>query len=108
MAKKIVPTLGYFDGKYLAAAVLRVFRYNEKYAAVASWEATADAWTLHTHLRADIFVRTRAEWCKLTEKDFTWFPFSEDAVARLYARFCKRSPDEIDTWEKELNEAVKP
>lgn len=103
---KLIPSLGYLDGRYLAYAVLRVFRENEKTANISGFDANADTWASNSTMRQDIFDRARKVWCQTMQEDFTWFPYSEDAVARLYLRLRKRNADEITAWEKELKDAL--
>lgn len=105
MAKKIVPTLWYLRGDFLALAVLRVYRYNEKYETISGFGPNDETWTTNSAQRKDLYERTRQEWGRLAAKDFTWFPYSEDAVARLYLRYQKRSGDELKKWERELEKA---
>lgn len=104
---RLLPTLKYLNYAYIAAAVLEVFRYNQKVAEpVQKFEASADVWAIHSDLRRDIYTRAKEAWCRLAKKDFTWFPYSEDYVAKLYMRFRKRNPSQLRAWEKELGEAL--
>lgn len=104
---KLLPTLKYLNYAYIAAAVLEVFRYNQTTGEVIQkFDASADVWAIHSDMRKDLFTRTREAWCRLAGKDFTWFPYSEDYVAKLYMRFRKRNPAELKAWEKELKEAI--
>jgi hypothetical protein len=103
--KKIVPTLWYLRGDFLALAVLKVYRYNEKVAVISGFHPNDETWATNSLQRKDIYDRTREEWGRLAGKDFTWFPYSEDAVARLYLRLTKRTADDLKAWEKELNAA---
>lgn len=104
---KLLPTLKYLNYVFIAAAVMEVFRYNQNTGEVIQkFDASSDAWVVHSDMRKDLFLRTREAWCRLANKDFTWFPYSEDYVARLYMRFRKRNPDQLKAWEKELKAAV--
>ena len=104
---KLMPTLKYLNYAFIAAAVMEVFRYNQKLAEpIQKFDASADVWAIHSDMRRDIWTRTREAWCKLAGKDFTWFPYSEDYVAKLYMRFRKRNPDELKAWEKELKQEI--
>lgn len=105
MAKNIVPTLWYLRGEFLALAVLRVYRYNEHAAPISGFTADDETWATNAAQRKDLLDRTRQEWCRIAGKDFTWFPYTEDAVARFYLRFQKRTDAELKKWEKELHEA---
>lgn len=104
---KLRPTLKYLSDALIAAAVLEVFRFNQKVAEpIQKFEASADVWAIHSTMRADIYNRARDAWCRLARKDFTWFPYSEDYVAKLYMRFRKRNPAQLKAWEAELKEAL--
>lgn len=104
---KLLPTLKYLNYAFIAAAVLEVFRYNQNVAEpIQKFDASADVWAINSEMRRDIFTRAKEAWCRLAKKDFTWFPYSEDYVAKLYMRFRKRNPAELKQWESELKEAL--
>jgi hypothetical protein len=105
MARKLVPTLWYLRGEFLALAVLNVYRYNEKFQTISGFSPDDETWATNAAQRRDLLDRTRQEWCRIAGKDFTWFPYCEDAVARLYLRYQKRTDAELKKWERELNEA---
>lgn len=107
MAKNIVPTLWYLRGEFLALAVLRVYRQNEHAAPVSGCEAEDETWGTNSAQRRDLLDRTRQEWCRIAGKDFTWFPYAEDAVVRLYMRYRQKTSGNLQLWEIELNEADK-
>lgn len=102
---KLLPTLKYLSHRLIASAVLSVFRANQKFTPIAGFTASADGWANNSVMRADVYARARTAWCKLADKDFTYFPYSEDYVAKLYMRFRKRNPEQLSAWEKELKEA---
>lgn len=112
MAKKkvkpLLATLGYLHPAYAAAAVLEVFRYNATVAEpVQGFAADAAEWATHSAMRADLFSQAAAAWCRLAGRDFTWFPYSEDYVARLYARVAAAPADRRKAWAAELKEAMR-
>jgi hypothetical protein len=107
MAKKLIPTLAYTRGEFLALAVLHVYTANATQTVISGFTETDQCWIVNSVLRADLHTRARLQWSKMTGRDFTWFPFSEDAVVRLYARYQKRTTDELASWERELKASIK-
>lgn len=107
---KLVPTLRYMRGDYLALAVLRVFRDNQlaelKNLPGTVHPANADTWAYNSAMLTDVVERTQKHWCPIAKKDATWFPDSRNVIARLYLRFRKRNEEELAAWEKELNASV--
>jgi len=99
---KLLPTLKYLEHRLIASAVMEVFRYNQKFKPIAGFTASADSWAIHSDMRADIYKRAKEAWCRLANKDFTCFPYSEDYVAKLYMRYRKRNPEQLAAWEAEL------
>lgn len=98
-------SMAYLSWHHLAGAVLDVFRENEAGEAVRGLKANADVWAVSSELRHEIWQRVRRKWCDRSGLDMTWWPFSEDAVARLYFRFRKRNADEIDGFAQEIESA---
>ncbi len=103
---ELLKTLGYLSPGLAAGAVLRVYADNLAVSPLFGFGARAPEWPVHSELRADLFKRTRDWWCRLAKKDFTWFPYSEDYVARLYARVCRRTDAELTAWAGELAAAL--
>lgn len=99
---RIGPTLDYAAPRWAAAAVLEVFRENQKTKVFSGFKATSPQWCRNAEMRADLWKRTRFAWCRLAGKDFTWFPFSEDFVVRLYARFSRALPATRRAWRAEV------
>lgn len=98
----LVSTLGYLDAKYVAAAVLEVFDENVNYEPISGFAADSPWWVLNGDQRADLFKRARMAWCRLARKDFTWFPYSEDYVVRLYVRFGSAKHAVRKIWRREV------
>lgn len=83
----------YLEGFLLVLAVGDVFLSN-----VAAEtrdpnrpKASADAWVWHSSLRKDIFTRTVDRWVSHSGFSILDFPFSQDAVAKVYLKYRKRS-----------------
>ena len=95
----------YFGWHYIACAVLDVFEENVRREAQTGIKASADTWAWQTDLRREIYCRVKLKWCALVGLDGTWFPYSEDGLARLYFRFRKRSPEEIEEFRREVRRA---
>lgn len=106
MPKPLLDTLSYLAPHFAASAVLRVFQENAKYKPIAGFSAEHDAWTTQSDLREDLFKRAKLQWCQLTKKDFTYFPYSIDYVAKLYSRLCQQEPQTVKRWSAELKEAL--
>jgi hypothetical protein len=81
------PSLDYLDWRHLARAVLRVVEDNRNVERF-SWcfEADNEGWFLDTEMRRDLLGRVRTYWCQFAKRDGTYFPYSEDCIARLYWR----------------------
>lgn len=94
-------SMTYLDWRPFAAAVLEVYRQNEKNGS-PEYLASADVWATIDDLRQDIHDRTKQAWCRITGKDKTWFPYSVNAVSRLYFRFRKRNDAELMAFEQEI------
>lgn len=122
----LTETFDHLSYKFIASAVMHAFRTNQHpLHEKVSVKASSDSWCISTVLRRDILERTTARWCQLlndhrareypnsvddgeeNEVDHTWFPFSEDYVAKLYMRFRKRSPASLMRFEKALNKELK-
>ena len=105
MAKKkrlrLEQTLKYLSWDHIAGAVLDVFAENRAQEKLSHFSADSESWARYSEQRQDVWRRTRAAWCTRTGKDFTWFPYSEDYVARLYDRFCKLEPFELKAYQEE-------
>lgn len=99
---KMGPTLDYAAPRYAAAAVLEVFRENQKTRVFSGFKSTSPWWCRNSEMRADLLKRTRLAWCRIVHKDFTWFPFSEDFVVRLYARVSRALPSSRRAWRAEV------
>jgi hypothetical protein len=99
----------YLDPAFLAAAVLDVLRENQRSeaASFAGIPARSGAWTTVAELRQDLRGRARAAWCKHSGRDFTWWPYSEDGVARLYDGYRRLTPAQLNDLEKEVARAAK-
>ena len=100
-------SLRYLAWYHLAGAVLEVYRENERLDAErrASVEARSDEWATCDMLREELWVRVRAHWCELSGHPPQHFPYSHDAVAKLYFRFRKRSDAEVAAFEREIKMA---
>lgn len=102
-------SLDYLAWPYAFAAILEVFRQNQRAFAASpatAMKASADLWCTNSVLRTDVWQRMQQSWCRLTSLDLTWFPYSEDGAARLYFRVRKRSAAEVDAFEAEARQAV--
>lgn len=95
-------SLDYLQWHYIAGAVLKVFIENREREEVIGIKASADVWATYSTFRTQIWNRARRHWCEKTGLDDTWFPYSEDAVARLYFRFRKRNDEEIAAFAAEI------
>lgn len=104
---ELAPSLHYLQWFYFALAVLKVFRQNENFTTFSGFEANSDAWTVDADLRKDIWTRTRDEWVKLTNMDFTAFPYRKTTVAKFYLRLRKKNEETLAGWQKELEAVVK-
>lgn len=100
------PTLGatlvHLRWDFLAAAVLAVRDRNHSESRISGFAADAEEWATNSVKRRELLDRVREAWCPLAKKDFTYFPYSEDYVARLYLRVARRTPEGRKTWEAEI------
>jgi hypothetical protein len=103
---RLEKSLAYMSWKYVAAAILAVFRGNQaREKEKGAFKASADVWMSVDGLRQRNFEACRRHWCDLTKLDVTYFPLSVDAVARLYFKVRKRNPDEVAAFEAEVQRA---
>ena len=101
--KRKPPSLSYLEDRFILLAIVRVLLYNHQYAApIQKFPVTSSAWTTHSDMRKDIHGRAVATWCEETGKDFTWFPYSVDFIARLYGKFKRTPLARLKRWEKSL------
>lgn len=91
--------------QYLAGAVLDVYAENIMNEEEDWRKGSADAWSWSTPLRQELLRRTREKWCERSELDPTWFPYSQDAVVKMWLRFRKRSPAEVAEFRREIEAA---
>jgi len=103
---RLLRSVRYLEPVYLLAAVLEVLRDNQTAAAVQRFDAAAEEWFLHDDMRHDLCRRAEQAWCRLTGLDFTWFPFREDCVVRLYFRLVRQTPATLRAWREEIEEGV--
>lgn len=101
---KLIPTLAHINPVHFALAVLKVYRLNEQAweAKVGFAEANADLWGINSVYRGHLYANVAREWTALTGIDHREFPFTEDAVVKMYFRFRKRSAAEVAAWDQEL------
>lgn len=102
--KKLMATLTYLRAEHIFKAILAVHMQNVTAVIVSGFAADDPVWWSTDELRKDLWTRTRAEWCRFARKDFTWFPYNEDIVARLYSRCCLASVGVRQRWREELQE----
>ena len=95
-------SMEYLDWKPLAACVLEVFMDNQSQERENGILASSDVWATNTTLRSKVWKLACSAWCRRTGLDHTYFPLSEDAVARLYFRYRKRNADEIKAFRDEI------
>jgi hypothetical protein len=86
----------------LAKAVLATYHDNVQSEKLSGFTADDVVWTENPELQTDLFRRAREEWCRLTRKPFTSFPFSSSYVVRLYARFRDCDDKERARWASAL------
>jgi hypothetical protein len=98
----VLPTLDYANPRYGLAAVIAAHAENENGQVFDGFAPDSDAWLNHSDMRADLFRRTRMAWCRITGRDFTRFPFSEDFVVRLYGRVMLASAARRKAWRLEV------
>jgi len=94
----------YLRWDHLAYAVLTVFRENQQSEHATGIKASADVWATNSFRRKCLFDRVKDHWVKRTGLDETYFPYSEDGVARMYFRFRKRNEEEISAFAGEIPE----
>ncbi len=101
---RLEKSLAHLAWWHSAGCVLDVFRDNQRreQEGKSSHEASADAWCIFDGLRRDVWERARKFWCERSGEDATCFPLSVDAVAKLYFRFRKRSPQEVCDFQAEI------
>lgn len=106
MSKKLLDTLQYLSADNIASAVLAIAKENRLDGGVFNgFPVAAEEWWTHSKLRRDLFERIQFAWCRVTKKDFTWFPYSEDYVIKLYMRLSRAGPKTRKRWISELEEA---
>lgn len=83
------------DGSQFLLAVYDVYLENED---PKTWherpKGGAEAWTLNSDLRRELWERTREKYCERTGCRPHEFWFSEDGVAVAYIRWRKQSENE--------------
>ena len=104
---RLAASLGYLAWQYLAGAVMEVFRENQ---ALEDRDrkrtpANSEDWTVCDQMRQDLWVRARACWCARTGIRSQHFPYSRDAVVKIYLRYRKRSSLEVAAFEAEIRRA---
>jgi hypothetical protein len=97
----------YLSWRYLAKAVLQI-KEDIDAGKVLGPKGDADSWVLCSILRAELHNRVRERWASLVnednpKRDMTWWPYSEDAVARLFLRIRKRNDTEIAGFVREVS-----
>lgn len=68
--------------------------------------ADSAVWWTHSVFRAELFGVVRTHWCRLAEKSFTDFPYSEDFVVSWYRQFILESPEDRDKRAAEVTNAA--
>lgn len=110
---RLQKSLRYLSWHLLAGAVLDAFRANEQQEKTGTdYPASSDAWLMSDVKRRQLFLCVRDSWilrarASTGEKalDECWFPYSIDAVVRMYHRFRKRSAEEVDAFSLEIDQA---
>ena len=97
-------SLGYMAWYHIAGAVIDVYRENQRLEETGKHlcPAGADEWAICSLLRNGLWTRCRACWARRTGHPPHHFPYNEDAVAKLYFRFRKRSEEEVNAFEREI------
>ncbi len=104
MAGRLEKSFDYLCWRYIALAMLDVYRENQANdSQPGAIKAMADSWGINSVLRQQIFDRVRAAWCVHADSDGKHFPYSVDYVAFLYFRYRKRTKEEIQLFNEELN-----
>ncbi len=99
-------SMKYLDWSYSCGCVFQVIEENKAAGKLGNWKPDADTWAWYSEARSQIFVRARRAWCLLTLKDESYFPLSEDAVARLYFRYRKRNDGEVSSFKRQINKRL--
>jgi hypothetical protein len=102
-------SFNFLQWQWLAAAVLDVFHENERRfeSKKCLFKHKADIWSINSRMRTEVNQRSFARWCELTKRDHTYWPYSEDGVARMYFRIRKRQEWEVEIFDREVAEAVR-
>jgi hypothetical protein len=67
----------------------------------------SDNWSIVDERRARIWEQARAHWIALARCRADYFPYSVDAVARLYFRYRKRTNKEVNGLAVELGDSAR-
>lgn len=107
-AGRFEKSFNYLAWYWSAASVLDVFHENgRKFRdGHCKIKPSADVWCINDRLRQDVHERACRAWCRLTKLDDTYFPLSVDGTSRLYFRIRKRRRDEIEAFDREIDDAI--
>lgn len=109
---KLEKSLDYLHWRHFAGAMMDVVcamqaqaNHNLDGGILQGIKPDADCWAWDSKLRARLTAAVMQRWCFRTGEDETWFPYSEDGVARLFLRYRKRNEQDIVGFEKEIEKA---
>lgn len=107
MAKRTLSrSLQYLDWRHIARALFAILAENKKWAKISGMPPDDDDWHWAPEFRADLLCRAKNHWCHATGRSRGFFPYSEDFVARLYARLSKLSAAKRKEYKKEMADVV--
>ena len=89
--------------EHLLDVVLDFITRNVTEKTLSGFKATDAAWLISQDLRAYMFEEVRKAWCQKVQRDYTWFPYSEDFVVRIYNRYCGWSAKDIKVLKKDID-----